>query len=265
MWETLSKLNLGGLSHSLRPSKEFARLFEQAEAPRMRLLQIFLAGIILVQWYADLFDMGDSYEVGKVMSLSLILGPVAGLLLAVFGALFMVNMGCLLDTGHVSKYRPRTFRPPLPLSFLVRRIMGRKNLRAAMENGWLSGYARVWNGALNWISKGVHRIAFGKTPFTRLFVATIRCSAPLVIAGIVQLLEHIFTDATSFSASVGSPLPLLLKSLLVAWSFALWVPLLRTAFQLSWVKALIGAVVSILLSTGLVLLILQAIFAVPLQ
>lgn len=265
MWEFLSKWNLGGLSQMLRPTKAFERLLRQEQAPRMLLLQIFLAGIILVQVYADLFDLGDAYPIGKVMSVSLVLGPLGGLLLAVFGALFIVNLGCLLDSGHVSTYAPRNWRAPLPVGFLWRRIAGRQKVKAVLKNGWLKGYSHAWNKALNGISKVIHRIGYGRTGYSRVFKGVIRSSAPLLIAALVQLLEHIFVEDVTFTAAASSPISLVLKLALVAWMFVLWVPLARTAFQLSLGKAILTAASSSLLSIGLVLLVLHAIFAVPLQ
>lgn len=251
----------------LRPGKEFEWLFHQSEKPRRRILQIFLAGIILLQFYADLFNMADTYPTGRVMSASLIMGPVAGLLLAVFGAFFMMALGCLLDSGHRSSHQQLNWTPPLPLRFLWNRIFGRRKMKQVLEQGSLKPYHTAWNAVVNAFSRLAHRIGFGRSSYGQLFTATIRSTAPLILAAVVQLLEHIFADDSTFSASASSSsdIALLLKAIFIAYSFFLWIPLVRTAFQLSWPKAILTAAISVILSIGLVLLTMNTIFAVPLQ
>lgn len=250
----------------LRPQAAFRNLLAQPEKPRPRLLLVFLAGILLLQFTADLLNLGDAYPVGKIMALSLILGPLAGYLVVSLGALFLMNLGCLLDGEHQAAFKPLDRTPPLPPRLLWVRIFGRKRIKEAFTSGFLRGYKRAWNRLLNAIVLLLRKVSFGRTSYARLLPCASHSAGPILLLALVTALEHIYWDESSFSASAPSlaQASLLLKGLLLAWFFLLWIPLVRVAFHLSWGQSILAGLSALLASLGLVLLVMKGIFAVPL-
>lgn len=83
----------------LYPGRALADL--QGAAPGISWLVVFLSGILLMQSWADLVNLGDRYPVGAILSGSLILGPLAGLILVVGASLFWNVFHNLSSPGSV--------------------------------------------------------------------------------------------------------------------------------------------------------------------
>lgn len=66
--------------------------------PRFTIIPMLLGGILLIQLWADLFNLATKYAPGQIMALSLIVGPILGTLLAMtltttktaFGRIFLL-------------------------------------------------------------------------------------------------------------------------------------------------------------------------------
>lgn len=250
-----------GLQLMVRPMRGFSRMFQE-EPGRLRLLQIMLIGIILVQFVAELSGMRATYKLGQLMSASLVLGPLVGILLIVWMVMFSRNLAAIFNPEHHNPVRPKSFRAPIPLRGLLwNLIFGRRRIARALNSGALQGYQKAWNKLLNQFRRAFARITGGPVPYKHFFIAAVRTTNPLLLMALLYLFEYLFIDLNT-DASVRSPL-LWLRLGTALWFFALWFPLLKTAYRLTWGKTIAIATLGFWLGGLLVAAILRLIFAVP--
>ena len=252
---------MDGLRLMVRPMRGFSRMFQE-EPGRLRLLQMMLAGIILVQFVIEIGGMHSSYKLGQLMSASLVLGPLVGILLMVLMVMFSRNLAAIFNPEHHHPVRERHFRAPIPLRGLLwNLIFGRRRISQALDKGALQGYQNVWNKLFNGLNRAFARIIGGPVPYKGFFIAAVRTTNPILLMALVYLFEYLFVDLNT-DASVRSPL-IWVRLGLAIWFFALWYPLLKVAYRLSWGKTIAIATLGFWLGGLAVAAILRLIFAVP--
>jgi hypothetical protein len=88
-------LRFAWLRMLLRPTQAINELLHST-APKISVLPSLLGGILLVQWWADLANLGGRFAEGQILAASLIAGPPLGLLLAILSASSVLLFGRLL-------------------------------------------------------------------------------------------------------------------------------------------------------------------------
>ena len=251
----------------IRPARACRTLFEQGRAS-FNLLVVFLGGIILFQLWATFFQMGDQFSIGKSMTVTLILGPLAGLLVAGFGAIFSASLGCLADPSHRPPYVYREVVPPFPLKNLLwRRIFGRKKLAEFFRKRPLNLYTRAWSllrSGLNFLRR---QLSGGKVNVGKIFSAISAFMTIFVALALLMVVELAFGDGSHFtSAGSGTAMDsvvLVLKAIVALWFFALWFPMIQEGFQLSVLRAILATTFSVVLTLTVTLLLMSMVFDLP--
>lgn len=231
-----------GWSILWKPQMRLRELLVEGHS-RIRLLLIFLGGILLIQFWADIMNLGDNHPIGKIMSVSLLLGPILGLLLILAATFWLMLLGNWMDTSSSFTFRKPWINPPIPLRWLLwNRIFGYKKVNQALETGWLRPYKKAWSafwGMFAWIGQ---RLGSGKWSYGRVMVALVRTFSPMLLAGILFWFELAYFDGLQLTTVAEVPgvwiLTGTLKTLLIAWSFCLWYPLVKEAFSLTGIKAI---------------------------
>lgn len=248
-----------------KPIKACRFLYDRGPAT-FNLLVIFLGGIAMFQTWASVFHLGDDFSTGKIMTVTLILGPLAGLLVAIFGAMFAVNLGCLLDKDHRPSFTYREYIPPFPLNNLIwKRIIGKEKLLAAFRKFPLSIFGKPWS----WFRSGLDFIyrqtTGGRVSFVQLFSVFSANMTILTFLAAGMVVELALGDGSHFSTDPNGGLGIwmIAKMLFVGWFFALWFPMIKEGFKLSTLRALAATIVSVGLTVVVILRILMAIFQLP--
>ena len=77
------------------------KFLNNPDPDRSRLGLCLLAGILVVQYWAQIFNLGEVYGGGKVISASILFGPILGLIFPWIAALATFYLGKLLGpSGH---------------------------------------------------------------------------------------------------------------------------------------------------------------------
>jgi hypothetical protein len=252
-WQFLSK-----------PAKACQALYDHGPAT-FNLLVIFLGGIVMFQTWATAFHLGDDFVPGKIMTVTLILGPVAGLLIAIAGAMFAVNLGCLLDSSHNPSFKYRGYIPPFPMKNLLwKRIIGKEKLELAFQKTPLSIYGKAWSQFRSALDYLYRQLSGGRVSFGQLFSILSANMSVLVFVALGMVVELAMGDGSHFSSQGGGfDIWLLVKVLFVVWFFALWFPMLKVGFQLPVARAVLATIISAGLTLVVTLLLLIAIFKLP--
>lgn len=250
----------------IRPYRAFQELF--ARGPnRFNLLVIFLGGICLFQVWAAFFALGDDIEVGKIMTATLILGPLTGLLSCVLTALFCMNLGCLLDPEHRVGYEFRAYLPPFPLRhLLLHPLIGRKRTAQLLHHPVLAGYTRSWSVFRSYLRMLGRNLSGGKASFSALFSGASAALTILLFADLIMVIELAFFAPDHFTSA-----PLVgirtvfagLKIVFIVWWLMLWAIKMRAAFQLPWPRTLLATLSALILTIFVVLQLLLQVFALP--
>jgi hypothetical protein len=77
---------------------------QQSASEQVALAWTLLSGLCMVLLWADVFNLGLAFDTGQVMSVTLILGPVVGLLSLLLTALLSIAAGRLLAKGRPLRY-----------------------------------------------------------------------------------------------------------------------------------------------------------------
>lgn len=228
------------------------------------LLVIFLGGIVLFQAWASVFHLGDNFDTGKIMTATLILGPVSGLFVAIFGSMFSASLGCLMDKDHRPDFRYRDYIPPFPLKNLLwLRMIGREKLHNAFRKSPLNLYGRAWSWFRSALDYAYRHTTGGRVGFGQLFSVFSANMSVLLFLAIGMVVQLALGDGSHFASASSSIILLVVKLLFVAWFFALWYPMLKAGFHLSAGRAVAAAVVSAALTVLVTLVLLMAIFQLP--
>ncbi|MEM7036695.1 MAG: hypothetical protein AAF570_06925, partial [Bacteroidota bacterium] len=100
-----------------------------------------------------------------------------------------------------------------------------------------------------------------------LFAAMNQILYLLILMSVIQFFELTLHDGLNYTEAGSSGLLLLtliVKIGLLGWFFYLWIPVIRSGFQLSAQKAILGAVGAIVLSLLWTAFVLSFIFGLPL-
>ena len=79
------------------------KFLNNPDPDRSRLELCLLAGILLVQYWAQVFNMGEVYGGGKVISASILFGPMLGLIFPWIAALVTFFLRKLLPSNRTKK------------------------------------------------------------------------------------------------------------------------------------------------------------------
>lgn len=234
----------------IRPERKFGEIFKHGTG-NFILLFMLMSGYALVHTWADLFNLGDYYIEGQIMSFAFVLGPFLGLFFTFATALFLMISGCLLDPDLKVKFQYIEVRPWIPFRWVWIRIFGRQGYDTLWDR---PGFKHV-KMALSYIYSAftylIANVSGGKTPLTRLLTGLGWAQFPLFIVAVVLALAFTLFDAAQFSSGADLS-PLFLAILLYLIQFVGWaaflylcIALVRYSFKLPWWKGIVATVFSL--------------------
>lgn len=271
----LNKLRPKWVDLLLQPHTEMRLALDQERAG-FNLLVIFLSGIVAVHTWADIFDLGDTYATGKIMSTALVGGPLIGFLLISIGAFVLMVTGCLLDPTHKHGFEFKEYPVWLPLKKLLwRRIFGRKRLEKAFDHPALRWYKQ----GISWIRSALlfvkRNISGGRAAYVQLFSLLSRSTWPLVLVAVIIWLEFVYYDAAQFLSDFGGNRAafstavqvgfLVVKIAAAGWFAYLWQPILAQGFRLDATRSWLGTGIALMTTLGLLIVLLSVVLGIPIQ
>ena len=251
-----------------QPQHTFSVMIEGGRG-RFNLLVLLLAGIALFQIWADLFNLADHYPVGKIMGMSLILGPIAGLIFSILLATFGMYLGNLSDPNHKPSYTYQESNPPFPLrNLLWKKIFGKKRLNAAFHSPGLAWYKKTWSTLKSRRKWVLSNLSGGKASLDILFSGISAALTVLILANLFMWLELVFFDGAQFFSVPPTENPfsllfLILKIGFLGWLLYLWWALLKQGFKLAFIPTLLITFISFVLALSFTIIILSFIFQLP--
>lgn len=245
----------------LRKPSAAARMVLDAPHPDTTLLPLLLGGMALVSLYADAMDLGRHYHTGQIMSVVLIAGIFTGIMLGFLAPAVGLWLGNALDRRHRVQFAKHLHIPAFPLKNLVwKRLLGAERLRAAFSLPVMRQWLLAWSALVNCIQYVRQSLGGGIVGYERLVVGFGQASRVFTPAALIAGFVLFTLNSPGFGGELASSgwrwLGLGAEVLALAAMGLIWMTMLREAFLLSWPKAVMAGLGSIVGSIGAVFAVL---------
>lgn len=214
-----------------------------------------------VSMYADVMDLGRHYHTGQVMSVVLIAGILTGILLVFLAPALGLWLGNIMDRRHRAQFAKHLHIPAFPLKNLVwKRLLGAERLRAAFSLPVMRQWLLAWSALVNGMQYVRQSLGGGIVGYERLVAGFGQASRVFTPAALIAGIVLFTLNSPGFGGEAATSgwqwLGLgaeVLSFVAMGW---IWTALLREAFLLSWPKAVVAGLGSIVGSCCVVFTVL---------